>query len=30
MERGQFRPARNARGLPVPAWFGYVQRDASR
>lgn len=28
MERGQFRPARNARGLPVPAWFGYVQRDA--
>jgi periplasmic protein TonB len=30
MERGQFRPARNARGLPVPAWFGYVQRDTGR
>lgn len=27
MERGQFRPARNARGEPVAAWFGYVQRD---
>jgi protein TonB len=30
MERGQFRPARNAHGLPVPAWFGYVQRDTGR
>ena len=27
MERGQFRPARDSHGLPVPAWFGYVQRD---
>jgi protein TonB len=27
VERGQFRPARNARGAPVAAWFGYVQSD---
>lgn len=30
MERGQFRPARNARGEPVAAWFGYVQSDTGR
>lgn len=26
MERGQFRPATDASGRPVAAWFGYVQR----
>lgn len=25
MQRGQFRPALNARGQPVAAWFGYSQ-----
>lgn len=26
MERGEFRPARDSRGTPIEAWFGYVQR----
>lgn len=30
MQRGQFRPARDARGQPVAAWFGYKQADTSR
>lgn len=27
MQRGLFRPARDIRGTPVSAWFGYVQSD---
>lgn len=27
MQRGQFRPALNARGQPIAAWFGYSQAD---
>lgn len=27
MQRGQFRPALNARGQPVAAWFGYSQAE---
>lgn len=27
MQRGQFRPAVDARGVPVAAWFGYKQAD---
>ena len=30
MSRGVFRPARNAAGQPVPAWFGYVQEETRR
>ncbi len=30
MQRGQFRPARDAAGRPIAAWFGYVQRDTGR
>ena len=30
MQRGLFRPARDARGNPVSAWFGYKQVDISR
>jgi protein TonB len=30
MERGVFRPARDARGQPVADWLGYVQRDLGR
>lgn len=30
MQRGQFRPALDASGRPIPAWFGYRQTDASR
>ena len=30
MQRGQFRPARDANGNPIAAWYGYVQRDSSR
>ncbi|MGH6728989.1 MAG: hypothetical protein ACREBK_02455, partial [Sphingomicrobium sp.] len=30
MQRGVFRPARDARGQPVPAWFGYKQADTTR
>ena len=30
MQRGQFRPALDARGLPVSAWFGYKQVDIGR
>ena len=30
MQRGQFRPALDARGVPVPAWFGYKQVDIGR
>ena len=26
MQRGIFRPATDARGAPIAAWFGYVQR----
>jgi protein TonB len=30
MERGRFRPALDARGVPIAAWFGYKQVDISR
>lgn len=30
MQRGQFRPALDARGIPVASWFGYKQVDTSR
>ena len=30
MQRGVFRPALDARGVPVAAWFGYKQADTSR
>lgn len=30
MDRGRFRPARNAGGEAVAAWFGYVQSDTGR
>ena len=30
MQRGTFRPALDARGVPVAAWFGYKQVDISR
>lgn len=30
MQRGLFRPARDFRGQPVAAWFGYKQADSSR
>jgi protein TonB len=30
MQRGQFRPALDARGVPVAAWFGYKQVDIGR
>jgi protein TonB len=30
MQRGVFRPARDARGVPVSAWFGYKQVDIGR
>jgi protein TonB len=30
MERGQFRPARDANGTPIAAWYGYIQRDTGR
>ena len=30
MERGVFRPATNARGQPIAAWYGYVQRERDR
>jgi protein TonB len=30
MQRGQFRPALNARGVPISAWFGYKQADTGR
>jgi protein TonB len=30
MERGVFRPARDSHGLPIPAWYGYIQRDTGR
>ena len=30
MERGQFRPARDASGNPIAAWYGYIQRDTGR
>jgi protein TonB len=29
MQRSQFRPALDARGIPVAAWFGYKQVDIS-
>jgi hypothetical protein len=28
--RGQFRPATDASGRPIAAWFGYVQSDTGR
>lgn len=28
--RGQFRPATDASGKPIAAWFGYVQSDVGR
>ncbi len=30
MQRGRFRPALDARGVPISAWFGYKQADAGR
>ena len=30
MDRGQFRPATNQQGVPIAAWFGYVQSDTGR
>lgn len=30
VERGRFRPATDRQGLPVAAWFGYVQSDTGR
>lgn len=30
MERGQFRPARDDKGNPIAAWYGYIQRDTGR
>jgi protein TonB len=30
MQRGQFRPALDAAGRPVSAWFGYRQADVGR
>lgn len=30
MQRGLFRPALDARGVPVSAWFGYKQVDIGR
>lgn len=30
MQRGQFRPARDIRGIPISAWFGYKQADTGR
>lgn len=30
LQRGQFRPATDASGRPVAAWFGYVQSDQGR
>jgi hypothetical protein len=30
MQRGQFRAALDARGVPVAAWFGYKQADTGR
>ena len=28
--RAQFRPATDANGRPIAAWFGYVQSDVGR
>jgi hypothetical protein len=30
MQRGVFRPALDARGVPVAAWLGYKQVDVGR
>ena len=30
MQRGRFRPALDARGVPISAWFGYKQADSGR
>ena len=30
MERGVFRPATNDRGVPIAAWYGYVQYHVNR
>jgi hypothetical protein len=30
MQRATFRPAFDARGVPVSAWFGYKQVDIGR
>jgi protein TonB len=30
IERGQFKPATNAAGRPIAAWFGYIQRETGR
>lgn len=30
LQRGQFRPATDASGRPIAAWFGYVQSDQGR
>ena len=29
-ERGRFRPATDASGTPVAAWYGYIQREVGR
>ena len=28
IQRGRFRPALDARGVPISAWFGYKQADS--
>jgi protein TonB len=30
VQRGVFRPALDARGTPIAAWYGYIQRDTGR
>jgi protein TonB len=30
MQRGLFRPARDASGNPIAGWYGYIQRDTGR
>jgi periplasmic protein TonB len=30
MDRGQFRPARDAQGRPVASWYGYIQAETQR
>lgn len=30
MSRAQFRPATNRQGVPIAAWFGYIQSDTGR
>lgn len=30
IQKGQFKPATNAAGKPIAAWFGYIQRETGR